>query len=105
MTLAAEPVAIEQPQAALLAGADEELPAAVVDDDRRRVDVEISPPQPVGIRRAEVVRELQLLVLVELHADDAAAIDQPQPAILAGAHDELPAAVVDDDRRRVDVEI
>ena len=41
--------------------------------DRRGVDVEVAPPEPVGIRRAEVVGQLQLLVLVELHADDAVA--------------------------------
>ena len=71
--LAAQSLAIEQPQPALLARADQELPLAVVDRDRRRVDVEIAPPEPVRVGRAEVVGELQLLVGVELHADDAVA--------------------------------
>jgi hypothetical protein len=77
MILAAERIAIEQPQPALLARADEELAAAIVERDRRRVDVEIAPPQPVRVRRAEVVGELQLLLVVELHADDAVA----EPAV------------------------
>ena len=46
---------------------------AVVDHDRRRVDVQIAPPEPVRIGRTEVVGQLQLFLVVELHADDAVA--------------------------------
>ena len=73
MVLAAERVAIEQPQPAFLARADEELRPLVVEGHRRHVHVEIAPLHPVRVLRREVVGELQLLVRVELHADDAVA--------------------------------
>jgi hypothetical protein len=41
--------------------------------DRRHIDVEITAPHPVRIRRAEVVGELQLLLRVDLHSDDTVA--------------------------------
>src|SRR5262249_34126216 len=91
--LAAEPVAIEQPDAAFLAGADEELPPAIVEGDGRRVDVEIAPPQPVGVRRAEVVGQLQLLVVVELHGDDRVAQTPVGRIELAVAGAEVDGAV------------
>src|SRR4029450_12397327 len=55
MILAAECVAIEQPQPALLARAHEEFAALRVEGDRRGVHVEIASPEPVRIRRAEKV--------------------------------------------------
>ena len=71
--LAAERLAIEQPHPAFLARADEELPSAVVERHRGDVHVQIARPHPVGVRRREVVDELQLLVVVELGADDGVA--------------------------------
>ena len=44
MILTTERVAIEQPQPALLARADQELGAAVIEHNWRGVDVEVPPP-------------------------------------------------------------
>ena len=73
MVLAAERLAIEEPHPAFLARADEELPSPVVERHRRDVHVQIARPHPVGVRRREVVDELQLLVVVEPGADDGVA--------------------------------
>src|SRR5204862_6240868 len=49
MILAAERIAIEQPDPAFLARADEELASLVIERDGRRVHVEVAPPEPVRI--------------------------------------------------------
>src|SRR5688572_25771106 len=73
MVLASEALAVEEPHTALLTRADEELAPAIIDCDRRHVDVEITAPHPVRVRCGEVVDELQLLLRIDLHADDPVA--------------------------------
>ena len=73
MVLASEALAVEEPHAALLARANEELPSAIIDRDRRHIDVEVAAPHPVRIRRGEVVDQLKLLLRVDLHSDDTVA--------------------------------
>ena len=73
VVVAAERVTVEEPEAALLARPDEELPAAMIERHRRDVHVEIAGAHPVGVRRREPVDELQLLIRVDLDADDRVA--------------------------------
>ncbi len=73
MVLAAEPVTVEEPEPTLLARADQELAAAMVEDHRRDIHVEIASTHPVGVRWSEIVGELQLLVRVDPDPDDRVA--------------------------------
>src|SRR6185295_3720935 len=93
MILTAERVAIEQPQPALLAGADQELVSLRVERDRRGVHVEIAPPEPVRVRRPEEVDQLQLFLRVELHRDDPVAEPSAQRIELRVARPEKDPAL------------
>src|SRR4051812_45455074 len=73
MILAAKRLAIEEPEPTLLAGPDQELAPVRIEGHRRRVHVEVAAPEPVRVRRAEEVDQLQLLVGVELYSDDGVA--------------------------------
>src|SRR3954453_20880184 len=73
MVFAAKRVTIEQPHATFLARADQKLAVAIIKDHRRGVHVEVAAPQPVGVWGGEIVDQLQLLLCIELHANDAVA--------------------------------
>jgi len=66
---AAELVAIDQQQAALLAGPEQPMAALVVESHRTDVEVQVPHPVVVGVLRSVVTGQLQLFIGIELHGD------------------------------------
>src|SRR6476620_1262674 len=97
MILAAERGRIHQPDAALLARRDDVFLALVIEDWRRRREIEVAFAHPVGIdRRVPILQFKRFRLLVLLHADERLPVDLLRREVVAVAAARVDGAVLAD---------